>query len=92
MSAEVVPAAAAPGERPSGEEWRLLCELRQVPPGALRDQLLRLLLELTRYVREPRCPDAQADGVPCSGLGVACDQCRQLELMLDELRAWVREV
>jgi len=36
-------------------------------------------------------PEMQADGVPCASATVACDQCRPLELMLDELRIWVRE-
>jgi hypothetical protein len=77
--------------RLTGEEWRLLCELREVPPGPLRTKLFGLLFDLVAYVREPQCPEAQADGVPCASTSVACDQCRPLEPMIDALRIWVRE-
>jgi hypothetical protein len=68
------------------EEWRLVQTLRELPPSPLRDRLMLLLEELVEFVREPHCPEMQADGVPCASAQLACDQCRQLTGLLDALR------
>jgi hypothetical protein len=72
------------------EERRLLWSLREVPPGRQRAVLLAFLDELVAFVREPHCPEMQADGVPCGSAGISCDQCRQVVSMLEELRLWIR--
>lgn len=68
------------------EEWRLIQALRDLPPSALRDRLWELLVELTDFVREPKCPELQADGVPCADAHASCDQCVQVTALLDRLR------
>ncbi len=70
----------------SAEEWRLVQALRELPPSALRERLVMLLDELVDFVREPHCPEMQADGVPCATATAACDQCRQLTGLLEALR------
>jgi hypothetical protein len=68
------------------DEWRLIRALRELPEGALRTRLWELLVELTDLVREPRCPEMQADGVPCANVHGSCDQCQQVTALLERLR------
>lgn len=75
----------------SREEWRLVSALRDLPPSPLRDRLMALLDELVDFVREPQCAEAQADGVPCETVRMACDQCQQLISLLELLRTGLRE-
>jgi hypothetical protein len=62
----------------SAEEWALVCGLRDIPDGLARGELLDLLLDLVDFARDPRCPAAQGDGVPCLSVSAACEQCRRV--------------
>ncbi len=68
------------------DEWRLIQALRELPPSALRERLWELLVELIDYIREPRCPELQADGVPCASAHSSCDQCDRVQSLLLRLR------
>ena len=72
------------------EEWRLVCALRDLSPGPLRDRLTALIDELVDFVGEPQCPEAQADGVPCETARMACDQCQQVMALFEMLRTGIR--
>lgn len=74
----------------NADEWRLIQALRDVPPSALRDRVWELLVELTDLVREPKCPEVQADGVPCASVHSACDQCVQVSALIEGLRTGLR--
>jgi len=73
----------------TAEEWALVCALREIPAGALRDTLAEVVHDLVERVCEPRCAEYQADGVSCAVLGVACERCQQVGGMLNELKAWL---
>ena len=68
-------------------EWHLIARLREVPEGPLRGQLLELLDELVSFVREPRCSEVQADGVPCGAIGIDCEDCLHVSELLATLRS-----
>ncbi len=68
------------------EEWRLISELRAVPTSNLKGRVLGLFAAVLDFSREPRCAEAQADGVPCESPGVSCEQCLHVEGMLEALR------
>lgn len=70
----------------NADEWRLIQALRDVPPSALRDRVWELLVELTDLVREPKCSEVQADGVPCANAHSSCDQCVQVVGLIERLR------
>jgi hypothetical protein len=73
----------------SPEEQLLVCELREVPPSRLRNELVSLLDELLAFARDPRCPDSQADGVPCASARLACDECERVMTCLRLMRTLV---
>ncbi len=68
------PAAAA--------EAKLLEAVKDLPPARLR----RLLDELVKLTAEPRCAEAQADGVPCPTAHNSCEQCAQFAEVLNRVR------
>jgi hypothetical protein len=70
----------------SGEEQRLLLALREIPPSRLRELMSNLVSELLDFVAEPGCAEMQADGAPCPGTDVSCDECRKLTSVLEGLR------
>ena len=70
----------------SADEWRFVSDLRAFPSSPLRDRALALFNAVLEFSREPRCPEAQADGVPCDTPSRSCDQCLHLEEMLETLR------
>ena len=70
-------------------EWRFVLALREVPPSRLRNELCSLLDELLAFAREPRCPDSQADGVPCASSRLACDECERVMSCLRLMRSLV---
>jgi hypothetical protein len=76
----------------SPEERRLIVQLREVPLGPVRQQLVELLGDLVGFVRDPCCPEAQADGVPCLSLAIACDQCQMVAGTLAALHRRLRRV
>lgn len=74
----------------SPEEWRLLSHMREIPLGPIRAELIELVGDLVAFVHDPRCPEAQGDGVPCLSLAVACEQCRQVADVLASLHQRLR--
>jgi len=71
----------------SPDEWRLVTTLREVPVSALKTRVNALVEALLELAREPRCPEHQADGVPCQSVHANCDQCAQVTRMLESLEA-----
>jgi hypothetical protein len=67
-------------------ELRLVRRLRDVHDGVARDHLLQLIDDLVNFTGDPRCPHAQADGVPCASVGSACEQCQSVTDTLVGLR------
>ncbi len=67
------------------EEWKLIAVLRDIPESPLKELLEQVIRDLLSYAREPRCPEMQADGVPCSSASSDCEQCRQLDAILGSL-------
>jgi hypothetical protein len=76
----------------SADEWRFVSDLRALPSSPLRDRTLALFNAVLELAREPRCREAQADGVPCDTPSQSCDQCLHLDEMLDLLRRRAFEV
>jgi hypothetical protein len=62
----------------SPEEQRLIARLREIPPGPVGQELTSFIEDLIEFVLDPRCPEAQADGVPCISLALACEQCQMV--------------
>ena len=75
----------------SAEERALVEALREVPESPLRHKMVALLEALFAYAREPRCTEAQADGVPCENSGSQCDHCARVTEVLEHLRRRVAE-
>ena len=71
------------------EEWKLICGLRDIPPSPLRKLMNELMMSLVDYVREPKCPELQADGVPCETPEADCEQCVRVKELLVTLRRGV---
>jgi hypothetical protein len=74
----------------SEEEWQLLSDLREIADPPLRGLVLTLAQEVAAFALEPRCPEMQADGVPCADVTVACDQCRHVAGLIQALREALR--
>ena len=68
------------------EEWNLIAGLRDIPPSPLRDLMREMMTALVEYVREPKCSEMQADGVPCSSPTADCEQCVKVHQLLQGLR------
>jgi hypothetical protein len=45
-----------------------------------------MMTALVDYVREPKCAEMQADGVPCSSPTADCEQCLKVQTLLTTLR------
>ena len=75
--------------RLDSEEWTLLSGLRDIPPSPLRELTHEFMLALISYVREPRCPEMQADGVPCESAEADCEQCIKVKALRATLRQGV---
>ncbi len=71
------------------EEWKVVAGLREIPPSPLRELMHELVTALIEYVREPRCPELQADGVPCESAAADCEQCLKVKSLLLTLRRGV---
>jgi len=76
---------ALPGLSPA--ESQIVLALRELPEGSLKRRLVSFLDELADLVRHPGCPEMQADGVPCVSATASCEECRQLAVRVDLLRA-----
>ena len=74
------------------EEWRLVAGLRDIPASPLRELMHELMMSLVEYVREPRCAELQADGVPCESPAADCEQCLKVKELLHTLRRGVARV
>jgi hypothetical protein len=68
------------------EEWKLIAGLRDIPPSPLRHLMHEMMISLVDYVREPKCPELQADGVPCEAPNADCEQCMKVKELLFTLR------
>ena len=68
------------------EEWKLVAGLRDIPSSPLRDLMQEMMVALVDYVREPRCAEIQADGVPCETPAADCEQCLRVKGLLFTLR------
>jgi hypothetical protein len=64
------------------DESTLIDGLRDIPPGAAYDELIGIIQDLIAFVRDPRCPLAQADGLPCDSIEAACGECRDVPGLL----------
>ncbi|MBZ5589966.1 MAG: hypothetical protein LAO05_15530 [Acidobacteriia bacterium] len=73
------------------EEWHLISGLRDIPPSPLRDLMHEMMTALVEYVREPKCAEMQADGVPCSSPTADCEQCEKVRQLLTNLRHGVSQ-
>ncbi|MCK6680907.1 MAG: hypothetical protein L6R30_00635 [Thermoanaerobaculia bacterium] len=67
------------------KEWRLIESLRAIPESPLKRRVDILLEDLLEFIREPKCPEMQADGVPCTNVHANCDQCTHVTEMVDYL-------
>ena len=68
------------------DEWELISGLRDIPPSPLRDLMHEMMTSLVEYVREPKCAEMQADGVPCTSATADCEQCLKVQQLLKTLR------
>jgi hypothetical protein len=73
-----------------GSEGPLLEALGGLPTGPLRDAIVALIRDLAAFVADPGCPERQADGVPCASAQAACDECRRVIGVLEDLRRRLR--
>ncbi len=69
----------------TAKEWQLISTLRGIPSSPLRRRVDALLDDLVDFIKEPRCPEMQADGVPCENVHSNCDQCAHAGDMIDSL-------
>ena len=74
----------------TAEERRIISALRDLPESPLKQLVGEVVSGLVDFVREPRCAEMQADGVPCAVPDADCEQCRKLRQMLETLRAQLR--
>ncbi len=70
----------------SSDEWNLISGLREIPASPLRDLMREMMAALVEYVREPKCAEMQADGVPCTSPAADCEQCQKVHQLLMTLR------
>ena len=72
------------------EEWRFVRSLREIPPSPLRDHMEEVIEALLDFVKNPGCPEIQADGVPCSSAQMSCDRCQKVTGLLKDLESRLR--
>ena len=68
-------------------EWSLVWRLREIAPGRLKNEVAAVLRQVLELAQEPRCSEAQADGVPCSSAESDCHDCQNVALRLSRVRA-----
>lgn len=71
-------------------EWELISTLRAVPPSPLRKNVATLIHHLVEFIRDPKCPGNQGDGVPCDNVSTACRQCSHVVGMIESMDRSVR--
>lgn len=72
-------------DRLTDDELALIEHLRHIPRSTTRDELTGLVRDLIDFVRDPRCPESQGDGVPCASVEIACEDCRHVIAVLAAL-------
>ena len=66
----------------TASERDLIHNLRAIPETALKGRILATVDELLRLGCEPRCAEAQADGVPCGCSRADCATCNRVDEQL----------
>jgi len=79
------PAPSQPAD--FGREAQIIQRLRDSLPKDEQAGFLRDLEHLLTLAAEPRCAEAQADGVPCATLETDCEHCGRALAWLTRLRA-----
>ena len=62
----------------TASERDLIRDLRAIPDSALKRRVLAAVDELIQLGCEPRCAEAQADGVPCGCARADCATCNRV--------------
>ena len=62
----------------TASERDLIRDLRAIPDSALKRRVLAAVDELLHLGCEPRCAEAQADGVPCGCARSDCAACNRV--------------
>ena len=68
-------------------ERQLVRGLREALPVEVQTVFFREFDGLLALLAEPRCADAQADGVPCPQPDISCEECGRALAWVRELRA-----
>lgn len=68
-------------------EALLIQRLRDALPADAQTMFFKDFEELLTLAAEPRCAEAQADGVPCGTLDTDCERCGRALAWLSHLRA-----
>ena len=66
-------------------EHELIRGLRDIADSRLKSRILAVVGDLVRLGQEPRCTDAQADGVPCGCGQSQCESCNRVFEQVDVL-------
>jgi hypothetical protein len=66
-------------------EHALIRGLRDIADSRLKNRILSVMDDLVRIGQEPRCTDAQADGVPCGCAQSDCETCNSVFERVDAL-------
>jgi hypothetical protein len=66
-------------------EHDLIRGLRDIADSRLKNRILAVMDDLVRLGQEPRCADAQADGVPCGCGQTQCETCNRVFERVDAL-------
>jgi hypothetical protein len=80
------PSPASP-DADFAREALLIQRLRDALPPETRAGFLREFDELLGIAADPRCAEAQADGVPCGTADANCEDCGRAIAWLARLRA-----
>ncbi len=76
----------------SAAEWRLISSLRDIPDSALKAALDEVLLTAVELVREPKCSQVQADGVPCGRAAADSESCVRITGVLGAVKKQLSSV
>jgi hypothetical protein len=82
---DTAPVSLTPGET------RIVQGLRGIADSSLRYRFEELLVRLTDYVRDPRCAEIQADGVPCPTPDRDCHFCLKIDELIESIRGSMRQ-
>jgi len=69
----------------TSRERDLIEGLRAIPESALRRRIVALVDDIVRLGQEPRCVEAQADGVPCACADSSCESCIEVFQRLSDI-------